>query len=109
MDKMREIKFGELRRMISVIDRISMCDEETSYYENYRDIKDVPEKYDELYVCGIGVTQSEFTEDADLHFMPCMEILVSKNTRTEFEDKMRKMQAERRKRRESRGLSDDIG
>lgn len=109
MNKLREIKFGELRRMISVIDRVSICMEETSQYENYLDIKDVPEKFDEMYVCGIGGINSEFPEDENLHFMPCLEILVSKKTRTEFEESMRKKWAERKKRRESRGLDDDIG
>lgn len=57
------LKFGELRKYISVIDRVSICRKETLAYDNYCYIKDVPEKYDGLYVYGIGRIQSEFAVD----------------------------------------------
>lgn len=85
--EMREITFGELRRILSVVDRVSICMEETLSYENYFCIRDVPHKFDEWYVCGIGGIRSEFPQDGNLHFMPCLEILVSKKTRTDTEKK----------------------
>lgn len=89
MNELRETKFGELRRMISAIDRVSICMLETSQYENYLDIKDVPEKFNEMYVFGIGSTDSEFPEDENLHFMPCLEIVLSEKTRAENEARNR--------------------
>ena len=54
------LKFKKLKKYISVIDRVSICMRETLRYENYRFLRDVPEKYDELYVYGIGMIDSEF-------------------------------------------------
>lgn len=55
------IRFGELRTVISRIDRLSICMKETLQYENYENISQVPEKYDDYSVYGIGMICSEFS------------------------------------------------
>ena len=87
------IKFKDMRAYISKIDRISICDKETLSYENYRFISDVPDgKYDEMYLYGIGMIDSEFKlTDAPLepslhedmisdteYIAKCIEIMLSK-------------------------------
>ena len=52
--------FGTLRKYISRIDRLSICMLETKEYSNYVFLKDVPDRYDDLYVYGIGMIESEF-------------------------------------------------
>ena len=54
------LKFKELKKYISVLDRVSICMRGTLRYENYRFLRDVPNKYDELYIYGIGMIDSEF-------------------------------------------------
>lgn len=54
------MKFGELRKYVSKIDRVSICMKETLEYRNFQFVSQVPESYDELYVYGIGRIQSEF-------------------------------------------------
>ena len=54
------ITFGTLRKYISRIDRLSICMLETKEYSNYVFLKDVPDRYDDLYVYGIGMIESEF-------------------------------------------------
>ena len=94
------LRFGELREYISVIDRVSICRQETLQYENYCFIKDVPAKYDELYVYGIGRIQSEFAVDElyekmlqaegavrmtnGEYMLECIEIMVSEKPRKEL-------------------------
>lgn len=91
----QQLKFKQLKNYISVVDRISICNKETLNYENYRNIRQVPDLYDELYVCGIGIILSEFEIDdlqnmCDIeekyigerfYFAKCIEILVSENSR----------------------------
>lgn len=60
-----ELKFGELRKYISKIDRLSICIKETLQYENYRFIQDVPESYNDYYIYGIGMIDSEFQVDGN--------------------------------------------
>lgn len=57
------LKFGELRKYLSRIDRASICIRETGEYENYAYMKDAPESYDGLYVYGVGMIKSEFAQD----------------------------------------------
>lgn len=85
----RDITFGELRCYLSQIDRLSICMLETLQYENFIKPKDVPDTYDQYYVYGIGMIDSEFykTEEEsiytasgkreDLEFVGCMEIMLS--------------------------------
>ena len=54
------ITFRDIRPYISKIDRVSICNQDTLQYENYMFISDVPEKYDHMYLYGIGRIQSEF-------------------------------------------------
>ena len=65
------MRFGELRKYISKIDRVSICMMETLEYKNFQFISQVPSSYDELYVYGIGRIQSEFParEARDAAFM----------------------------------------
>lgn len=86
------MKFKELRKYISQIDKVSICILETSRYENYLLFKEVPDKYDDLFVYGIGMITSEFYEREDgfysancgegkLVFLPCMEIMLSEENK----------------------------
>lgn len=57
------IKFGELRKYISRVVRLSIWLYD-SYYDNYIMVSDIPEgKYDDLYIFGIGMTDVEFPLD----------------------------------------------
>lgn len=88
---MEKIKFKELRTLLSIADRISVCDKETLQYKNYITVKDIPEEYNDLYVCGIGIIESEFYKineceystsgkQHNLVFLSCMEIIMTKLT-----------------------------
>ena len=84
-----KITFGEIRKFVSRIDRISICMKETSQYYNYRLIKQVPHDFDDLYVYGIGIIDSEFEEDEEelerMIFEKCLEIMLSTKPRTDIE------------------------
>lgn len=57
------IKFGELRKYLSRVVRLSICFQD-GHYDNYVMISDIPEgKYDNLYVYGIGMVDVEFPLD----------------------------------------------
>lgn len=60
----KDFTFKELRKYLSLIDRLSICRKETGKYQNYLFLEDVPESYDDLYVYGIGMIQSEFYKAA---------------------------------------------
>ena len=81
-----DLKFKELRKYLSRIDRLSICMLETLEYKNYIWLKHVPEEYDDLYVYGIGMIESEFYEEhgykaegdrENLTLATCMEIMLS--------------------------------
>ena len=57
------LKFKELRKYVSKIDRLSVCQKEDLSYNNYRIMEDVPTSYDEYYVYGIGMIDSEFQQN----------------------------------------------
>ncbi len=89
-----ELRFRDLRKYVSVIDRLSICMLETMDYRNYVCLEDVPEEYDDLYVYGIGMIESEFFKDGEygyrtegdrenLTFVTCMEIMLSKKSKEE--------------------------
>ena len=91
---MISIKFKELKPFISHLERLSICMLETMQYENFIRIGDVPDKYNEYYVYGIGMIDSEFYQiskyeysakykDGPLALLPCIEIVLSKTPRTE--------------------------
>lgn len=62
-DSMMNLKFGEDRKYLSVLEKISICMLEDGSYTNYKVIGKVPEEYDNMYVYGIGLIDSEFTID----------------------------------------------
>ena len=57
------IQFKEFKKYVSIIDRVSICMKETLQYDNYRYMRDVPEKYDDYYLYGVGMIESEFNID----------------------------------------------
>ena len=90
------LKFREAREYISRIDRVSICMLETLCYENYRYIDKVPEKYNDYYVYGIGMIESEFeiaealerevkgNKINDKYFLAqCIEIMLSEKSKSE--------------------------
>ena len=79
------LKFKDIKKYISIIDRLSICNKETLQYQNYKCMVEVPDIFDEMYVYGIGHIQSEFEEDGNLIFTHCIEIMLS--TEPRFEDK----------------------
>jgi len=75
----RRIRFGELRGVLSQVDRVSLCRKETMEYTNYLSVKDVPREYDDFWVYGVGIIESEFyscEEKEDLVMEMCMEIVI---------------------------------
>lgn len=54
------MKFGEFRKYVSRIDRVSICMKETLSYENFQFIEMVPDTYDQYYLYGVGLARSEF-------------------------------------------------
>ena len=74
---MEQIKFGTIRGFISRIDRISVCKLEGLEYENFDHIALVPETYNDMYLYGIGMIESEFGDD----IKNCIEIMVSTEPR----------------------------
>lgn len=98
----RGLKFKELKKYISKLDRLSICRKETMQYENYRYLRMVPDKYDEFYVYGIGMIDSEFPVEGEPNvfevegnengngngeFMGrCIEIMLSETPRDQMDD-----------------------
>lgn len=89
------MRFKELKKFISCVDRISICLEDGSY-ENYFSVRDISDIYDDLYVFGIGVIESEFppfenwsgkgpawqcAENSPVEFLHCLEIVLHKKQR----------------------------
>lgn len=104
------LKFKELRNVISKIDRLSICMIETYAYENYRFMRNVPEKYDDYYVYGIGMLESEFEIaeafefevkgnqiNSELFFASCIEIMLSEKPKGDYSTENRPEQRERKK------------
>ena len=57
------IKFKEIRKYLSRVERVSVCSED-GHYDNYLLPSDIPEgKYDELFVYGVGMADVEFPLD----------------------------------------------
>ncbi len=82
------MKFKELRKVLSRIDFLSICERETLNYKNYIKISDVPTDYDEMEVVGVGIADGEFYGDnrydcstdpksGPLFFEKCLEIVLS--------------------------------
>lgn len=101
MNVEKDITFGELRCYISRLDRLSVCMLETMAYENFIRVKDVPDTYDQYYIYGIGMIESEFYKAGkckyavsgkieDLELLHCMEIMLSKEPKSVLEERERK-------------------
>lgn len=60
---MMNLKFREARKYISVINKVSICMVEDGSPTNYGAIGKVPEDFDDMYVYGFGMIDSEFTKD----------------------------------------------
>lgn len=57
------IKFKEIKKYLARNVRLSICFED-GYYHNYLMISDIPDnKYDDLYVFGVGMIDVEFSRD----------------------------------------------
>lgn len=69
------LKFKDVRGYCSRVDRVSICMLETLAYENYRFISEVPDTYNDKYLYGFGVIESEFGEDND--WLTCLEFMLS--------------------------------
>lgn len=76
-----KITFGEIRKFCSVLDRISICMLESQDYENFESIRDVPHRYDALYLYGFGNTKSEFRAEGRLSLWSCLEFVLSEKPR----------------------------
>lgn len=90
------IQFKEIKKYIARNVRLSICHED-GYYENYLFMADIPEqKYDHLYVYGIGMIDVEFSNDVytvpaqsgesaisakDITLQPAIEIVLSEKPR----------------------------
>lgn len=88
-----DITFRELRNYLSKIDRLSICMLETLKYNNYIFLRDVPDSYDDYYVYGIGMIDSEFYEIGkykyaasgerkDLTLVNCIEVMLSEEPKS---------------------------
>ncbi len=91
------IQFKEIKKYIARNVRLSI-NHEDGYYENYLFMADIPEqKYDHLYVYGIGMIDVEFSKDVyaapvqsgetvikskDFTLKPAIEIVLSEKPRT---------------------------
>lgn len=81
---MERITFGTLRKYVSVIAPVSIYFYETSAYENYELIREVPAEYDSLFLYGVGLIESEIGDRRDWKFKQCIEIVLSKEPRTDL-------------------------
>lgn len=79
--KNEDIRFGEIRKYCSRIDRVSICMKETLCYKNYEYIRQVPDTYDELYLYGFGIIRSEFPDKNRIRLRGCVEFMLSKTPR----------------------------
>ncbi len=77
------LKFKDIKKYISLIDRLSICNKETLQYQNYKCMAEVPDIYDEMYLYGIGNIKSEFEEDGNEIWAHCLEIMLSESPREE--------------------------
>ena len=78
------LKFRDIRRyMAEFASPVSICLHETGDYENYAEIGQVTEKYDDMYLYGIGSYADNFDFYGEIKWMNAVEIRVSKTPRFE--------------------------
>lgn len=79
------LKFGDIRRYVAkYASPVSICIHETGDYENFIEIGLVPEKYDDMYLYGIGSYADMFDFYGERKWMNAVEIMVSETPR--FDD-----------------------
>lgn len=72
------LKFKDIRNYIAkCASPISILNKETQAYENYIDIGLVPEKYDDMYLYGIGAYEDFFDFCGETRYMNAIEIVLS--------------------------------
>lgn len=102
-----DITFRELRNYLSVLERLSICILETSDYNNYICLEDVPHFYDDYYVYGVGMIESEFYkinkceyaasgDRKDLALVNCIEVMLSQEPKSVLIKRYREEKYKRR-------------
>lgn len=72
------LKFKHIRKYLAVYDQVSVCIHETGDYENFFEARSIPEKYDDMYLYGIGKYESLFiNHDGEEVWLSCTEIRLS--------------------------------
>ena len=84
------LTFGIIRKYCSKIDRISVCMEDTMCYENFEKIEDVPHCYDDLFLIGFGIIDSEISQSPTI-LKQHMEIMLSKVPRSVWEERLHEL------------------
>lgn len=75
-------KFSDIRKYIAIYDPVSICIYETGDFENYFEMRSVPEKYDNMFLYGIGKFESSFINNkGEEVWCQCTEIVLSYNPR----------------------------
>lgn len=59
------IKFKHIRGWISGLGRVSICMKESTNYYNYRFMEQVPHSFDECFVYGVRLIESDFDKELD--------------------------------------------
>lgn len=76
------LKFKDIRSYIAkCASPVSVAIKETGAYENFIEIGLVPEKYDDMYLYGIGAYEDFFDFCGEMKNMSAIEIVVSQNSR----------------------------
>ena len=63
MKEMQDMKFKDVKKYCYRLYRVSICFYETLEYKNYDRMNLVPNLYDEKYLYGFGIIESEFGDD----------------------------------------------
>ena len=76
------LKFKDIRNYIAkCASPVSILIKEIQAYENFTEIELVPEKYDDMYLYGIGPYEDLFDLCGEMKFMSAIEIVVSQTPR----------------------------
>ena len=76
------IRFKDIRKYIAICaSPVSIAIKETGDYENFTEIGLIPEKYDEMYLYGIGSYEDYFDFCGEQKWMSAIEIVVSQTPR----------------------------
>ena len=76
------LKFKDIRNYIAkCASPVSIAIKESGAYENFIEIGLVPEKYDDMYLYGIGSYEDFFDLCGEMKFMSAIEIVLSQTPR----------------------------